>query len=125
MDKITLRNGNVVKEVESDDRAKALEEKGFVRDGAAPAITAEDTKALEKELQKAREELTRASEVMETADKRRGELEAELAETKEKLKEASEYAETADKKIEALTQELEGTKEQLEAAVKKNTASKK
>ena len=62
---------------------------------------------------------------METADKRRGELEAELAETKEKLKEASEFAETADKKIEALTQELEGTKEQLEAAVKKNTASKK
>lgn len=60
MDKITLRNGNVVKEVESDDRAKALEAKGFVRDGAAPAITAEDTKALEKELQKAREELTRA-----------------------------------------------------------------
>ena len=50
MDKITLRNGNVVKEVESEDRAKALEAKGFVRDGAAPVTEAGDTKALEKEL---------------------------------------------------------------------------
>ncbi len=125
MDKIVLRNGNVVKEVESEDRAKALELKGFVRDGAEPAIAAGDTKALEKELKKAREDLTRASEMMENADKRRGELETELAETKEKLEEASKYAESADKKIETLTRELEGTKEQLEAAVKKNTAAKK
>lgn len=125
MDKITLRNGNVVKEVESEDRAKTLEAKGFVRDGAVPASASGDIKALEKELKKTKDDLVKASEYMEAADKRKGELEKELKDTKEKLEEASKYAETSDKRIEELEQELSGTKEQLEAAIKKNTAAKK
>lgn len=123
MDKITLRNGNVVKEVESEDRAKALEAKGFTRDGAAPA--ARDTKALEKELKKAKEDLTRASEYMEASNRRRGELEKELAATKSELETVTGQLEEEKKKTAGLAQELEGTKEQLGAAVRKNTAARK
>lgn len=125
MEKITLRNGNVVKEVESEDRAKALEAKGYVRDGASPAAKAGDTKALEKELKEAKTDLVRASEYMEASDKRKGELEKELEETKTELETVKGQLEEEEKKTASLTQELEGTKEQLEAAVKKNTAAKK
>ena len=125
MDKITLRNGNVVKEVESEDRAKALEAKGFVRDGAVPVTEAGDTKALEKELKKTKEDLVRASEYMEASDKHKGELEKELADTKAELETVKGQLEEEKKNTATLAQELEGTKEQLKAAVKKNTAAKK
>lgn len=115
---IELRKENVVKSVDSEDKAKALEAKGFVRtDGKTVSVS--DT------VQELKAQLARAAEYMKTADKRRGELEEELADLKEKLKEASEYAEEADRKIEFLSQELSGTKEQLEAAVKKNKVSEK
>lgn len=125
MDKITLRNGNVVKEVESEDRAKALEAKGFVRDGAAPASTAGNTKALEKELKKAKEDLTKAAEYIAICDRRKGELEKELADIKSELETVNGKLEEEKKRTAALAQELEGTKEQLEAAVKKSAAVKK
>lgn len=101
MGDITLRKANVVKRVGSEDKALALEAKGFIRT---------DGKVTKKS---------------ETSDARMGELEKELTETKEKLEEASKYAEEADKKIAALEAELSGTKEQLEAAVKKNKAAEK
>lgn len=125
MDKIVLRNGNVVKEVESEDRAKALELKGFIRDGAEPTTKAEDTKALEKELKEAKADLVRASEYIKTSDERKGELEKELDDTKAELETVKGQLEDEKKHTAALTQELEGTKEQLEVAVKKNTAAKK
>ncbi len=125
MDKIILRNGNVVKEVESEDRAKALEAKGFVRDGSDPIPAGGDIKALEKELKKTKEDLVRASEYMEASDKHKGELEKELADAKLELEAVKGQLEDEKKNTAALTKELEGTKEQLEAAVKKNTAAKK
>lgn len=121
MSEIVLKRANVVKRVDSEDKAKVLEAKGFVRtDGkTVPVVSsAEEVKEL-------KEQLVKAGEALKTADARRGELEKELTDVKEKLQEASEYAEAADKKIEALTQELAGTKEQLEAAVKQNKAASK
>ncbi len=124
-DRIVLRKENVVKEVESEDRAKALEAKGYIRDGADPSAGGRDPAALRKEIAELKDSLIRASKVMEQKDQRQGELERELADTKEKLMEASAYAEDADRRIGLLTQELSGTKEQLEAALRKNTAPKK
>ncbi|MCD7812131.1 MAG: hypothetical protein LUG91_09855 [Ruminococcus sp.] len=100
--KIELRKDNVVKNVDSEDRAKALMAKGFVRTdgkGAGKVKAANSGKEL-------------------------AEVQAKLADTQAKLEEASKYAEEADKKIDSLTLELEGTKEQLEAAVKANTTGK-
>lgn len=121
MAEIVLQRANVVKSVDSEDKAAALEAKGFIRtDGkTAPAASSN------KEVQELKTQLAKAGEVLKAADERRGELEKELADIKEKLQEASEYAKSADKKIEELTQELAGTKEQLEAAVKKNKAADK
>lgn len=138
MEKIELKRANVVKQVDSEDRAKALEAKGFVRtDGKSAKAMSADTEEEVKELKKS---LAEASKVMEKADEVKGKLEKELAETKEKLQTAESKAEAAEKELEtvkaqlqdaekkaqALETELEGTKEQLEAAVKKNKdASKK
>ena len=111
MEKIELKRANVVKVVDSEDKAKILEEKGFVRtDGktAASGVTVAELKA----------QLVKAGEIITAGDKKRAELE-------EKLKEASEYAEKADKEITELKAELSGTKEQLEAAVKQNKAASK
>lgn len=121
MGEIVLKRANVVKRVDSEDKALALEAKGFVRtDGktvlaGAPAGEVKELKA----------QLIKAGKVIEAADTRRGELEKELADANAKLEEASKYAEDADKRIEALAQELAGAKEQLEAAVKKNRAADK
>ena len=95
MDQITLRMGNVVKLAASEEASRALEAKGFVRDGAPGSRSGTD----------------RDTGTAEAAN-----LKKELAEAREKLKEA-------EKKNEALQQELAGTGEELEAAVKKNTAA--
>lgn len=121
MAEIVLQRANVVKSVDSEDKAKALEAKGFVRTDGKTALVVPST----KEVEELKAQLVKAGETLKAADERRGELEKELADVKEKLQEASEYAESADKKIEELTQELAGTKEQLEAAVKKNKAADK
>lgn len=107
MGNIILRRDNVVKSVDSEDRAKALEAKGFVREGVqktAPANLAAENATL-------KEKLAQQSELMEKISERKCELEKELA--------------VAHEKIEALTLELEGTREQLEAATKKNRAAEK
>lgn len=112
MEKIELKRANVVKVVDSENKAKALEEKGFIRsDGktaVASGVAVEELKA----------QLVKAGEIIAAGDKKRAELE-------EKLKEASEYAEKANKEIAELKEELSGTKEQLEAAVKQNKAASK
>lgn len=137
MEKIKLKRANVVKEVDSEDRAKALEAKGFVRtDGKTAPESGTDVDKVVSELKK---RLTEASKVMEKADEVKGKLEKELAETKEKLQTAEGKAEEAEKelesvkaqlqeaekKVQTLETELEGTKEQLEAAVKQNKAAGK
>ncbi len=104
---ITLRKDNVVKKVNSEDMAAALEAKGFVRNGAAidvPVATVDELK----------QQLVKASEAVFAADEKRGEAEMELKDVREKLEESN-------KKIAELTRELASTKEQLEVAVKKNT----
>lgn len=111
MEKIELKRANVVKVVDSEDKAKALEAKGFVRtDGktAASNVTVEELK----------EQLVKAGTIIASGDEKRAELE-------EKLKEASEYAQKADKENAELKAELSGIKEQLEAAVKQNKAASK
>lgn len=112
--KIELRRENVVKNVDSEDKAKALEAKGFIRtDGQTvqPSTTKDNTDKLQKELADTKAKLEKVVEKAEASEK-------ELADTKEQLQEA-------EKKIQALEAELGGTKEQLEAAVKKNKAADK
>lgn len=107
MVEIILKRANVVKKVYSEDKAKELEAKGFVRaDGKT--VLSEDP-----EIKKLKESLVKAGEAIKTADARRGELEKELSDVRKQLSEAEE-------KIKSLETELSGTREQLEAAVKKN-----
>lgn len=120
MSDIVLRRANVVKRVNSEDKAQALEAKGFLRDGketqtAVPAADAAELK----------EQLIQAGKVIETADQRRGELEAELADIKKQLAGAKEELSAALKENASLKTELTGMKEQLDAAVKKNKAAEK
>lgn len=119
MSEIELKRANVVKRVDSEDKAKALEAKGFVRTDGTVANKTESNAAYEAVINELKEQLLKAGKVIEASDARRGELEKELTSTKEKLEEASKYAEEADKKIATLEAELSGTKEQLEAALKK------
>ena len=130
MSEIVLKRANVVKRVDSEDKAKALEAKGFVRtDGRTVINVNSDAEAAEL-----RSQLIKAGEIIKTADARRGELEKELSYTKEQLSEAEEkirdletefsgtkeQLEAAEGRIRTLETELSGTKEQLEAAVEKN-----
>lgn len=125
MGDIILKKNNVVKRVDSEDKALALEVKGFVRNDGKNTKKSTDNATNEDVINGLKAQLVEAGKVIETADIRRGELEKELSDTKEKLKEASEYAEKADKKIAVLENELAGVREQLEAAVKKNKATDK
>ena len=118
MSEIELKRANVVKRVDSEDKAKALEAKGFVRTDGTVANKTESNAASEAVINELKEQLLKAGKVIEASDARRGELEKELTSTKEKLEEA-------DKKIATLEAELSGTKEQLEAALKKNKAAEK
>lgn len=110
MSEIVLKRANVVKSVDSEDKALELEKKGFIRVGAdGTPVSVEDVPPAG---------YVPGQQLMEAV--------RELNETKERLEEALEYAEKADKKIAGLEAELAGMKEQLEAAVKKNrTAEKK
>lgn len=79
---ITLKKENVVKRVDSEARALALEMNGFVRmDGKstkAPDAGAGDLEAVKKELADAKEKL-------EAANKENAKLSQELVGTKEQL----------------------------------------
>ena len=109
MSEIVLKRANVVKSVDSEDKALALEVKGFIRVGAdGIPVSAVDVPPAE---------YVPGQQLMEAV--------RELNETKERLEEALEYAEKADKKITGLEAELAGMKEQLEAAVKKNRTTEK
>lgn len=125
MGDIILKRANVVKRVDSEDKALALEAKGFVRNDGKSTRESTNNAANEDAINELKAQLIEAGKVIETADIRKGELEKELSDTKEKLEEASKYAKEADKKIAYLETELSGTKEQLEAAVKKNKAADK
>jgi len=102
MSEIELKRANVVKRVDSEDKAKALEAKGFVRTDGTVTNKTESNAASEAVINELKEQLLKAGKVIEASDARRGELEKELTSTKEKLEEASKYAENADKKIEDL-----------------------
>ncbi|MCM1212917.1 MAG: hypothetical protein NC331_16645 [Lachnospiraceae bacterium] len=107
MGEIVLKRANVVKKVDSEDRAAELESKGFVRtDGKA-------SRSVDPEVAQLKEALARAGKAIDAADARKGELEMELSAVREQLTEA-------EGRIGYLETELAGTKEQLEAAVKKN-----
>ena len=97
MEKIELKRANVVKQVDSEDRAKALEAKGFVRTDGRTAPESEKLQA--------------AEDKAEAAEKELESVKAQLHK--------------AEKKAQTLETELEGTKEQLEAAVKQNKAANK
>lgn len=94
MSEIVLKRANVVKRVDSEDKAKALEAQGFVRtDGkTAKAPAAKDnTDKLQKELADTKEQLQEAEKKIQT-------LEAELKGTKEQLEAAVKKNKTAEKK---------------------------
>ena len=93
MSEIELKRANVVKRVDSEDKAKALEAKGFVRTDGTVANKTESNAAYEAVINELKEQLLKAGKVIEASDARRGELEKELTSTKEKLEEASKYAE--------------------------------
>lgn len=94
MSEIVLKRANVVKRVDSEDKAKALEAQGFVRtDGkTAKAPAAKDnTDKLQKELADTKEQLQEAEKKIQT-------LEAELKGTKEQLEAAVKKNKAAEKK---------------------------
>ena len=95
MSEIELKRANVVKRVDSEDKAKALEAKGFVRTDGTVTNKTESNAASEAVINELKEQLLKAGKVIEASDARRGELEKELTSTKEKLEEASKYAEEA------------------------------
>ena len=92
MSEIELKRANVVKRVDSEDKAKALEAKGFVRTDGTVANKTESNAAYEAVINELKEQLLKAGKVIEASDARRGELEKELTSTKEKLEEASKGA---------------------------------
>ena len=100
---IVMQKDNVVKCVDSEDKAMTLAAKGFVRLGE---ITVVHNISPEKKVEELKQQLVEATEVIKVSNERKAELEAQLAE--------------AEKQIQELKNELEGTKEQLEAALKKN-----
>lgn len=115
MGKIELKRANVVKQVDSEDRAKALEAQGFFRTDGKPA----KAPAGKGDAAKLQNELAETKEKLQVAEGKAEATEKELESVKAQLQEA-------EKKKQVLENELEGTKEQLEAAVKQNkSASKK
>lgn len=95
MGEIVLKRANVVKRVDSEDKAKALEARGFARtDGKtvqASAAKDNNTSKLEKELADAREELQGAKKEIQS-------LKTELEGTKEQLEAATKKNRAAEKK---------------------------
>ena len=83
MSEIELKRANVVKRVDSEDKAKALEAKGFVRTDGTVTNKTESNAASEAVINELKEQLLKAGKVIEASDARRGELEKELTSTKE------------------------------------------
>lgn len=81
---ITLRKENVVKQVETEEKARALQAKGFLRDGARKEAASDDA----AELSALQEELEDAKELLEAEQKKNAALQAELDGTKEQLETA-------------------------------------
>lgn len=84
MVKIVLKRANVVKQVDSEERAAALEEKGFLREGAVPKAPPGEEKrtaALKQELTEIRKQLAAANKEIER-------LQRELKGTTEQLEAA-------------------------------------
>ena len=77
MSEIELKRANVVKRVDSEDKAKALEAKGFVRTDGTVANKTESNAASEAVINELKEQLLKAGKVIEASDARRGELEKE------------------------------------------------
>ena len=94
MDKIKLKRANVVKEVDSEDRAKALEAKGFVRTDRKTTETPTSKTGSDK-LQK---ELKENNAQLQEAKKKVQALETELDGTKEQLEAAVKKNKAVDKK---------------------------
>lgn len=94
MSEIILKRANVVKRVDSEDKAKALEAKGFVRtDGKtvkAP-IAKDNTGKLQKELADTKTQLQEAEKKVQA-------LETELEGTKEQLEAAVKQNKAVNKK---------------------------
>lgn len=111
--KIELRKDNVVKVVDSEDKAKALESKGFLRMDGKTSKTDETggRDGFQNELEEAKAQIAVMAKENEVYKK-------ELSSTKALLQKA-------EKKCQNLETELAGTKEQLEAAVQKNKATDK
>ena len=78
MSEIELKRANVVKRVDSEDKAKALEAKGFVRTDGTVANKTESNAAYEAVINELKEQLLKAGKVIEASDARRGDLEKEL-----------------------------------------------
>lgn len=94
MSEIVLKRANVVKRVDSEDKAKALEAGGFVRtDGKTVQVPAakDNTGKLEKELADAREKLQGAEKEIQI-------LKTELESTKEQLEAAVKKNKAAEKR---------------------------
>lgn len=138
MDRIFLYRGNVVREAVSEEAAKSLETKGFVRVGASAAgRETPGAEALEEAVSALKTQLAMAAEAIAAAEEERQESENRAREAEEKRAEATGEAEAlreelagtqkrleaAERETKSLALELDGTREQLEAAVRKNKAA--
>ena len=92
MSEIELKRANVVKRVDSEDKAKALEAKGFVRTDGTVTNKTESNAASEAVINELKEQLLKAGKVIEAT------LEAELSGTKEQLEAALKKNKAAEKK---------------------------
>ncbi len=94
MGEIVLKKANVVKRVDSEEKAQDLEAKGFTRaDGKSVKRT--------------------------TGDARRGELEKELSDTKERLEAADKKIEALSQELDGTKEQLEAAIKKNKAADKK------
>lgn len=111
--KIELRKDNVVKVVDSEDKAKVLEAKGFLRtDGKTSELDGTDGRdSFQNELEEAKAQMAVMAKENEV-------YKNELSSTKALLQKS-------EKKCQALEAELAGVNEQLEAALKKNKSADK
>lgn len=114
-----------MKRVDSEDKAKALEAKGFVRTDGTVTNKTESNAASEAVINELKEQLLKAGKVIEASDARRGELERSDFNERKAGRRLLNTQKKLIKKIATLEAELSGTKEQLEAALKKNKAAEK
>lgn len=111
MEKVKVKLANRVLEIPAEDKDKYIQQGYTAYDMKGklieePPTDANRLKAAQEEIMQYRGDLERASEAVEKADQRSGELQA-------KLDESAAYAEKADERIASLEAELAGAKEQL------------